>query len=97
MTSIERRLARLEAARPRLFADILALIDRRAYYDELTPKEQARYCEFIGIEKKAFEDCNMMVLGDCHVMLEKIDPPTPEELEQLVKDIEHYVKYGGTL
>lgn len=97
MTSIERRLARLEAARPRLFADILALIDRRAYYDELTPKEQARYCEFIGIEKKAFEDCNMMVLGDCHVMLEKIDPPTPEELSQIIQDVQDYVNLGKPL
>lgn len=91
MTSIERRLARLEAARPRLFADILALIDRRAYYDELTPKEQARYCEFVGIEKNAFEKCNMMVLGDCHVMLAKIDPPTPEELAQIIQDVQDYV------
>ena len=39
----------------------------------------------------------MMVLGDCHIMLEKINPPTPEELSQLIIDIEHYVKYGGSL
>lgn len=97
MTSIERRLARLEAARPRLFADILALIDRRAYYDELTPKEQTRYCEYIGVPKQTFEDCNMKVLGDLHVTLAKIDPPTPEELEQLVEDVKHYVEYGGSL
>ena len=38
-----------------------------------------------------------MVLGDCHIMLEKVDKPTPEEFEQLIIDIEHYVKYGGSL
>ena len=97
MRSITARLNRLEATRPRLFADILALIDRHAFYDEITPQEQARFCEFIGIEKKAFEDCNNMVLGDCHVMLAKFDAPTPEELDQLIKDIEHHVKYGGSL
>lgn len=97
MRSYERRLARLEASQPRLFADVLALIARHAYYDEITPQEQARYCEFIGIEKKAFEDCNMMVLGDCHVMLEKIDPPTPEELSQIIQDVQDYVNLGKPL
>lgn len=97
MRSFDRRLARLEAAQPQLFADVLTLIARHAYYDEITPQEQARYCEFIGIEKKAFEDCNLMVLGDCHIMLEKVDTPTPEELNQLIIDIENYVKYGGSL
>ena len=38
-----------------------------------------------------------MVLGDCHIMLEKVDTPTPEELNQLIIDIENYVKYGGSL
>lgn len=97
MRSYERRLARLEASQPRLFADVLALIARHAYYDEITPQEQARYCEFIGIEKRAFEDCNMMVLGDCHVMLEKIDPPTPEELSQIIQDVQDYVNLGKPL
>ena len=31
------------------------------------------------------------------VMLAKFDAPTPEELDQLIKDIEHHVKYGGSL
>lgn len=97
MRSFDRRLARLEVAQPRQYADVLALIARHAYYDEITPQEQARYCGFIGIEKKAFEDCNTMVLGNCHIMLEKVDKPTPEEFEQLIIDIEHYVKYGGSL
>lgn len=88
MRSFDRRLARLEAAQPRLFADVLTLIARHAYYDEITPQEQARYCEFIGIEKKAFEDCNLMVLGDCHIMLEKIDPPTPDELAAIIDEVQ---------
>lgn len=88
MRNFDRRLARLEAAQPRLFADVLTLIARHAYYDEITPQEQARYCEFIGIEKKAFEDCNLMVLGDCHIMLEKIDPPTPDELAAIIDEVQ---------
>ena len=97
MRSFDRRLARLEVAQPRQYADVLALIARHAYYDEITPNEQARFCEYCGLQKRAFEDCNTMVLGNCHIMLEKVDKPTPEEFEQLIIDIEHYVKYGGSL
>ena len=92
MRSITARLARLEAARPRLFADILALIDRRAYYDELTPEEQSRFCKYIGIDKQAFENVNRMVLGDCHVTLAKFDAPTQEELKQIQNDIQNYME-----
>lgn len=95
MRSITARLNRLEATRPRLFADILSLIARHAYYDEITPREQTRYCEFIRVPKQAFEDVNKMVLGDQHIMLAKVDPPTPEELAQIIQDIENYVNQGG--
>lgn len=91
MRSITARLTRLEAARPRLFADVLSLIAHHAYYDEITPKERTRYCEYIGIEQKVFEDVNQMVLGDQHIMLTKFDVPSSAELEAIINEVQQEV------
>lgn len=91
MRSLDKRVARLEAARPRLFADVLSLIARHAYYDEITPQDRARYCQFIGVEQRAFEGVNQMVLGDQHIMLTKFDAPSSAELEAIINEVQHEV------
>ena len=91
MKSYERRLAKIEAACPRLFADILALIGRHAFYDELNEHQRERYCGFIGADRRVFEEVNQAVVGDLHVILRQIEPPTPEELRQITADIEQQI------
>ena len=97
MRSFDRRLARLEAAQPRQYADVLALIARHAYYDEITPQEQARYCEYVRVPRQIFEETHILVCGDLHTLLARIDQPTPEELAQIIQDVQDYVNYEKPL
>ena len=78
--SIDRRLRLLEAKRSSPYADIEKLIEQHRLYDEITDEQRARYCEFIGIPQDIFEEIDLALLGDNSVYLRKIDPPTPEEL-----------------
>ena len=86
--SYERRLAKIEAARPRLFADILALIGRHAFFDEITDHERERYCCYIGVDRRVFEEVNQAVAGNLHVLLRQIEPPTPDELRSVIEELE---------
>ena len=88
MKNYTRRLAKIEAARPRLFADILALIGRHAFYDEINDNERERYCCYIGVDRRVFEEVNRAVVGDLHVILRQIEPPTPDELRSVIEELE---------
>lgn len=83
-----RRLAKIEAARPRLWADIIALIGRHAFFDEITDHERERYCCYVGIDRRIFEEVNRAVVGDLHVILRQIEPPTPDELRSVIEELE---------
>ena len=78
--SIAKRLQKLEAKHSSPYADIVKLIEQHRLYDEITDEQRARYCEFIGIPQDIFEEIDLALLGDNSVYLRKIDPPTPEEL-----------------
>lgn len=97
MTSFDRRLAKLEKANIQPYADVLRLIDQNRYYDELTEAQKARYCAFVGVPRKTYEETNNLVCGNLHTMLKRIDPPTPEELAQIIQDVQDYVNLGKPL
>ena len=84
--SIDRRLRLLEAKRSNPYADIERLIEQHRLYDEITDEQRARYCEYIGIPQDIFEEIDLAVLGDNSVYLRKIDPPTPEELSDILTE-----------
>ena len=70
MKSYERRLIALEAASP-AFADVLKLIRRGARYDELNDQQKSRYCALLGTPQKVYEEIELAVVGDLHILLQK--------------------------
>ena len=88
MKNYQRRLAKIEAASPRLWADIIALIGRHAFFDEITDHERERYCCYVGIDRRIFEEVSQAVAGNLHVQLRQIEPPTPDELRSVIEELE---------
>ena len=87
MKTYQRRLKALETASP-AFADVLKLIRRGARYDELNDQQKSRYCSMIGTPQKLYEEITLDVVGDLHILLQKFDPPTPDELKEIVDELE---------
>ena len=87
MKTYQRRLKALEAASP-AFADVLKLIRRGARYDELNDQQKSRYCALIVTPQKVYEEIELAVVGDLHTLLQKFDPPTPDELKEITDELE---------
>lgn len=87
MKEYQRRIKALETASP-AFADVLKLIRRGARYDELNDQQKSRYCSMIGTPQKLYEEITLDVVGDLHILLQKFDPPTPDELKEIVDELE---------
>lgn len=94
MRRVDKRLANIEAQIEMLtkFAPIIVAIDKHIHYDEL-PKDEYKtlYCEYIGIDRETFEKVSAMVLGDLHVILRKIEPPSHNELQEIIAEVESMV------
>ena len=88
MKSYQKRLIALETASP-AFADVLKLIRRGAHYDELNDQQKSRFCSMLGTPQKVYEEIALAVVGDLHILLQKFDPPTPEELKAIVDELKH--------
>ena len=91
---IAKRLDNIEAHIEMLtkYAPIIVAIGKHIYYDEL-PKDEYKtlYCEYIGIDRETFEKVAVMVLGDLHIILRKIEPPTDKELQAIISEVENTV------
>lgn len=74
------------------YAPIIVAIDKHIHYDEL-PKDEYKtlYCEYIGIDRETFEKVAVMVLGDLHIILRKIEPPTDKDLQAIIAEVEEKV------
>ena len=90
MKSYQTRLIALETASP-AFADVLKLIRRGARYDELNDQQKSRYCSMIGTPQKVYEEIALDVVGDLHILLQRFDPPTPDELKEIIDELEQTV------
>ena len=42
----------------------------------------------IGTPQKLYEEITLDVVGDLHILLQKFDPPTPDELKEIVDELE---------
>ena len=88
---VAKRLENIEAHIEMLtkYAPIIVAIDKHIHYDEL-PKDEYKtlYCEYIGIDRETFEKVAVMVLGDLHIILRKIEPPTDKELQEIIAEVE---------
>lgn len=91
---IAKRLDNIEAHIEMLtkYAPIIVAIDKHIHYDEL-PKDEYKtlYCEYISIDRETFEKVAVMVLGDLHIILRKIEPPTDKELQAIIAEVEEKV------
>lgn len=91
---VVRRLENIEAQIEMLtkFAPIMVAIDKHIHYDELpTDEYKSLYCEYIGIDRETFEKVAIKVLGDLHIILRKIQPPTDKELQTIISEVENTV------
>lgn len=97
-TSIKRRIKKIQSGGDERYLRILELIDQGAYFDELTPEEQALYKEYkesLGgvADDIAAARLDIMFLDTpeevaFHFPLtRRRKPPTPEEHEQRVKEV----------
>jgi uncharacterized membrane protein YjdF len=88
---IAKRLEIIEAHIEMLtkYAPIIVAIYKHIHYDEL-PKDEYKtlYCEYIGIDRETFEKVAVMVLGDLHIILRKIETPTDKELQAIMSELE---------
>lgn len=94
MRRVDKRLEQIEAHVERLtkYAPIIVAIEKNLYYDEL-PKDEYRalYCEYIGVDQEIFEQILLAALGDLHVILRKVEPPTEKELQEIIAEVEDMV------
>lgn len=91
---IAKRLENIEAQIEMLtkFAPIMVAIDKHIHYDELPTDEYKNlYCEYIGIDRETFENVAVMVLGDLHIILRKIELPTEKELQSIIAEVEQEI------
>lgn len=103
---LRNRLNRLENGSEYKFSEILCLIKSGAFYDELTDEQKQAYSEYIGVDREGLEGCEIAMsdfLGRneaeaLHFKLEfKKPPPTREELNQLIQEVEEYLKTGDDI
>lgn len=91
---VAKRLKNIEAHIEMLtkYAPILVAIDKHIHYDAL-PKDEYKtlYCEYVGIEREIFEKAAVMVLGNLHIVLRTIEPPTDKELPTIIAEVEQEV------
>ena len=87
MKAIEQKAAMLTK-----FAPIHIAIRRSLFYDEL-PEDSWRdlYCEYAGIDRAVMEHIMLTAVGDLHFILRDIEKPTPEELKEIIAEVEQMV------
>lgn len=87
MRAIEQKKAMLTR-----FAPVHVSIRKHLFYDEL-PEDSWRdlYCEYVGIDRAVLENITLTALGDLHFILREIEKPTPEELQEIIVEVEQMV------
>ena len=74
------------------FAPVHIASRRSLFYDEL-PEDSWRnlYCEYVGIDRTVIEHIMLTAVGDLHFILRDIEKPTPEELKEIIAEVEQMV------
>ena len=60
-------------------------------YDELSEEWRGLYCEYVGIDRAVMEHIMLTAVGDLHFILRDIEKPTPEELKEIIAEVEQMV------
>lgn len=86
------RLKKLEKEHTAEFTEIIQLIRRGAFYDELTDEQKDLYCKYKGHDREAMETIEEYINGSLHLQLKKNEPPpTKEELREITEEIERFL------
>ena len=74
------------------FAPVHVSIRKHLFYDEL-PEDSWRdlYCEYVGIDRAVMEHIMLTVAGDLHFFLREFEKPTPQELQEIIAEVEKMV------
>ena len=93
MRAIEQKTAAVSR-----FAAVNAAIRKHLFYDEL-PEDSWRdlYCEYCGIDRAVMEHIMLTAVGDLHFILNEIEKPTPEELQEIIAWVESRVNNSEEL
>ena len=86
MRAIEQKTAAVSR-----FAAVNAAIRKHLFYDELSEPDRTLYCELIGIDRAVMENIMLTAVGDLHFVLRDIERPTPEELKEIIAEVEQMV------
>lgn len=80
------------------FAPVHVAIRKHLFYDEL-PEDSWRdlYCEYCGIDRAVMEHIMLTAVGDLHFILNEIEKPTPEELQEIIAWVESRVNNSEEL
>lgn len=95
ISSLKNRIKRVETQTygGEDLARIAELLDRGAYYDELTEEEKFLYCNYYGCDREAWEDINSYLHGNLHFKIErKPRPLTDKEFRERVREVQAYVE-----
>lgn len=92
--------ARLKAAEKKAaavsrFATVNAAIRKHLFYDELSEPDRTLYCELIGIDRAVMEHIMLTVAGDLHFILREFEQPTPQELQEIIIEVQAMVEGGS--
>ena len=73
------------------FAPVHVAIRRSFFYDELPEEWRDLYCEYVGIDRAVMEHIMLTVAGDLHFVLREFEQPTPQELQEIIAEVEEMV------
>ena len=92
--ALDARMRAIEqkTAMPSKFAPVHVSIRKHLFYDEL-PEDSWRdlYCEYVGIDRAVLEQIMLTAVGGLHFVLRDIEKPTPEELKEIIAEVEQMV------
>lgn len=89
------KAAEQTAAAVSRFAPIRSAIRNSAFYDELPEDLRALYCEYCGVDRTTLESVTLTVLCDLHFILREFEKPTPEELQEIIAEVQAMVEGGS--
>ena len=73
------------------FAPVHVAIRKSFFYDELPEEWRDLYCEYVGIDRAVMEHIMLTAVGDLHFILREFEKPTPEELKEIIAEVEQMV------
>ena len=73
------------------FAPVHVAIRKSFFYDELPEEWRDLYCEYVGIDRAVMEHIMLTVAGDLHFILREFEQPTPQELQEIIAEVEEMV------